>query len=138
MGLGGMKYAWQRQTKDFGHTQADKYSCLVYDNRGIGESDKPRARYSTSEMAKDVVELINHLGWTDKRQLHVIGISMGGMIAQEVVSPSLHICIDFRAAIAAPNSNFAQDNVHERLSEGTASGKEHTSNRADQAANAVA
>ena len=103
MGLGGMKYAWQRQTKDFGHTQADKYSCLVYDNRGIGDSDKPRSRYSTSEMAKDAVEVIDHLGWTDKRQLHVIGISMGGMIAQEVVSPIFSTCIDFCAVHASQN-----------------------------------
>lgn len=96
-----MKYAWQRQSKDFGHTQGDKYSCLVYDNRGIGDSDKPKARYSTSEMAKDVIEVIDHLGWTGKRQLHVIGISMGGMIAQEVVSLSLHIRIEFRAVRAS-------------------------------------
>lgn len=88
MGLGGMKYAWQRQTQDFGHARADKYSSLVYDNRGIGDSDKPRARYSTSEMARDVIEVVDHLQWTDQRQLHVIGISMGGMIAQEVVSLS--------------------------------------------------
>lgn len=85
MGLGGMKYAWQRQTKDFGHTKGDQYSSLVIDNRGIGDSDKPTFRYSTSEMAKDIVELIDHLGWTGKRELHVIGISMGGMIAQEMV-----------------------------------------------------
>ncbi len=52
---------------------------------GMGESDKPVMRYSTSEMAKDVVELLDHLGWTEKRQLHVIGLSMGGMIAQELV-----------------------------------------------------
>jgi pimeloyl-ACP methyl ester carboxylesterase len=84
MGLGGMKYAWQRQTKDFGHTKADVYSSLVFDNRGIGSSSKPTFRYSTSEMAKDVVELVDHLGWTDNRSLHVIGISMGGMIAQEL------------------------------------------------------
>ncbi|KAI8941240.1 hypothetical protein NX059_002473 [Plenodomus lindquistii] len=84
MGLGGMKYAWQRQTKDFAHDQADRYSSLVLDNRGIGESDKPRFRYSTSEMAKDIIEVIDHLGWTGKRDLHVIGISMGGMIAQEL------------------------------------------------------
>jgi pimeloyl-ACP methyl ester carboxylesterase len=87
MGLGGMKYAWQRQTRDFAHTQANQYSSLVFDNRGIGESDKPFFRYSTSEMARDVVELVDHLGWTGKRELHVIGISMGGMIAQELVSP---------------------------------------------------
>ena len=85
MGLGGYASAWQRQTKDFGHDQGDKYSCLVFDNRGIGRSDKPLQRYSTSEMAKDVVELVDHLGWTSKRDLHVVGVSMGGMIAQELV-----------------------------------------------------
>lgn len=85
MGLGSMKSSWQRQTKDFGHDQGSKYSCLIFDNRGMGSSDKPLMRYSTSEMAKDAFELLNHLGWTSKRQLHVIGISMGGMIAQEMV-----------------------------------------------------
>ncbi|KAF1958508.1 alpha/beta hydrolase-like protein [Byssothecium circinans] len=84
MGLGGMKYAWQRQTKDLAHKQADTYSSLIFDNRGIGESDKPFFRYTTSDMAKDVVELVDHVGWTGKRELHIIGISMGGMIAQEV------------------------------------------------------
>ncbi|EDU39578.1 MhpC hydrolase or acyltransferase alpha beta hydrolase superfamily [Pyrenophora tritici-repentis] len=84
MGLGGMKYGWQRQTKDFAHTKGDQYSSLVIDNRGIGDSDKPTARYSTSEMAKDIVEVINHIGWTGEREIHIIGISMGGMIAQEL------------------------------------------------------
>lgn len=86
MGLGSFKAAWQRQTKDFGHDQASKYTSLILDNRGMGESDKPFMRYSTSEMAKDTLELLHHLGWTEERQLHVIGISMGGMIAQELVS----------------------------------------------------
>ncbi|KAH6858629.1 Alpha/Beta hydrolase protein [Alternaria alternata] len=84
MGLGGMKYAWQRQTKDFGHTKGDQYSSLVTDNRGIGDSDKPTSRYSTSAMAQDIVEVLDHVGWTGNRELHVIGISMGGMIAQEI------------------------------------------------------
>lgn len=84
MGLGSLKSAWQRQTKDFGHTQSDKYSVLIMDNRGIGESDKPLMRYSTSEMAKDVIEVLDHIGWDKDRSLHVIGISMGGMISQEL------------------------------------------------------
>ena len=88
---GTLKSGWQRQTKDFGHgqntnrDQSNKYSSLIFDNRGIGESDKPLARYSTSEMAKDTLELIDNIGWTAHRQLHVIGVSMGGMIAQELV-----------------------------------------------------
>jgi pimeloyl-ACP methyl ester carboxylesterase len=84
MGLGSLKSSWQRQTKDFGHTRGDRYTVLIADNRGIGEADKPLMRYSTSEMAKDFLELIDHQGWTDKRQLHIIGVSMGGMIAQEL------------------------------------------------------
>ena len=83
--------SWQRQIKDFGHSQSTnggqsrKYTNLVFDNRGMGDSGKPWSRYSTSEMAKDTLELCNHLGWTSVRELHVIGSSMGGMIAQEMV-----------------------------------------------------
>lgn len=84
MGLGGLKRTWQRQTRDFGHLEADKYSCLVFDNRGIGDSDKPLLRYTTSEMARDTIELLDHVGWTEERSVHVVGISMGGMIAQEL------------------------------------------------------
>ena len=89
--IGTLKTGWQRQTKDFGHgqntnrDQSNKYSCLIFDNRGIGESDKPLARYSTSEMAKDTLELIDEVGWTAERQLNIVGVSMGGMIAQEIV-----------------------------------------------------
>ncbi|KAK3713019.1 hypothetical protein LTR37_008704 [Vermiconidia calcicola] len=84
MGLGGLMRTWQRQTKDFGHTEAGKYSCLIFDNRGVGASDKPLLRYTTSEMARDVIELLEHVGWTERRSVHVVGISMGGMIAQEL------------------------------------------------------
>lgn len=84
MGLGGLMRTWQRQTKDFGHTESEKYSCLIFDNRGMGESDKPLLRYTTSEMARDVIEILDHAGWTENRSVHVVGISMGGMIAQEL------------------------------------------------------
>lgn len=59
----------------------------------MGESDKPIMRYSTSELAKDTLEVCSHLGWTNKRDLHVIGISMGGMVAQEMVRYFLAVCL---------------------------------------------
>ncbi|OIW28100.1 alpha/beta-hydrolase [Coniochaeta ligniaria NRRL 30616] len=87
MGLGSLKTAWQRQTLYFGHEHGDKYSVLLIDNRGMGDSDKPLMRYSTSAMARDALEILEHLGWVSsprKRQLHLAGISLGGMIAQEL------------------------------------------------------
>jgi len=40
--------------------------------------------YSTSGMAEDVIALLDYLGWTEKRSLHLVGLSLGGMIAQEL------------------------------------------------------
>lgn len=55
----------------------------------MGNSDKPIMRYSTKEMALDLIELLDHLGWTKERQLHITGVSMGGMISQELVCATI-------------------------------------------------
>jgi pimeloyl-ACP methyl ester carboxylesterase len=55
---------------------------VSYDNCGCGRSSSPLTfEYSTVQMAKDALELIDHLCWS---QCHVVGISMGGMIALEL------------------------------------------------------
>ncbi|KAL7939715.1 Alpha/Beta hydrolase protein [Trichoderma chlorosporum] len=84
MGLAGVKTSWQRQTKYFGHDHSSEYSVLILDNRGMGGSDRPLGRYTTSGMAADIVEVLDHVGWTAEREVHVVGLSLGGMIAQEV------------------------------------------------------
>ena len=33
-------------------------------------------------MADDAITLLNYIGWTAERELHVVGVSLGGMIAQ--------------------------------------------------------
>lgn len=37
-------------------------------------------------MAEDAIALLDHVGWTGKRELHIVGISLGGMIAQGKIS----------------------------------------------------
>lgn len=86
MGLNNSCFGWLPQVE---HLAKDaKYSCLVFDNRGVSNSETPAGWYKTSEMAQDAFELLQHVGWiTDgskKRSVHVAGVSMGGMIALEM------------------------------------------------------
>jgi len=57
---------------------ADRQVC-TFDNRGAGESSVPGEAWTMADMAGDVRDLMDHLGW-DKA--HIVGVSMGGMIAQ--------------------------------------------------------
>jgi len=57
----------------------EKYRILRFDTRGHGASTAPPGPYSMEMLANDVVDLFDELGI---RQAHLMGISMGGMIAQ--------------------------------------------------------
>ena len=59
-----------------------KYKVLIFDNRGVGQTDKPSMKYSMKMFVDDTVGLMNAL---NIERAYVLGISMGGMIAQELV-----------------------------------------------------
>jgi pimeloyl-ACP methyl ester carboxylesterase len=61
---------------------ARKFTVITLDNRGTGLSDKPVHGYAIANMARDVRGLLDELGLS---QVHVLGYSMGGTIAQELV-----------------------------------------------------
>ncbi len=74
-GLGFSSKFWARQISAL----APHFQVVVFDNRGAGQSDKPKEPYTISLMAQDAVGLLDHLGIV---KAHVIGASMGGYIAQ--------------------------------------------------------
>jgi len=77
-GRGGDHTAWDDLLPKF----TKSYECLVFDNRGVGKTDKPKEAYSIKSFADDVNDLMEAL---DISTAHIIGVSMGGAIAQELV-----------------------------------------------------
>src|SRR5258708_32626951 len=74
---------------------------LRLDNRGIGASSRPAGPYSSRMLADDAKALVDHLGLTG---FHLMGISMGGMIAQEyaLAYPDDLRTVAFACTYAAP------------------------------------
>ena len=77
MGFAGPKLGWIFQNCFF----RKHYQVITFDNRGVWRTDKPDGPYSIEMMVDDTVGLMDHLGIT---KAHIVGVSMGGMIAQEL------------------------------------------------------
>ena len=60
---------------------ARSFEVLAYDQRGLGQSEKPQASYTMADYADDAAALLDALGWDG---VPVIGVSFGGMVAQEL------------------------------------------------------
>ena len=73
-GLGSSSRDWESQVPVF----SEHYRVITFDARGHGRTDKPRGPYSIPMFAADVASLMQTL---DIAPAHVVGISMGGMIA---------------------------------------------------------
>jgi len=77
MGLGGTRQSWVFQKQAFGK----HFKVITFDSRGIGKSDKPDEPFNIKTLADDAVGLMTHL---DIEKAHVLGVSHGGRVAQEV------------------------------------------------------
>ncbi len=76
-GFGGDHLSWGLQFPAF----RAKHHVIAIDNRGCGRSSAPDAPYTTAIMADDALAVLDHVG---VERAHFVGISLGGMIAQEL------------------------------------------------------
>jgi pimeloyl-ACP methyl ester carboxylesterase len=77
MGLGMNATGWWRTAPVLAH----RLRAIAFDNRGVGRSGRPPGPYTAADMADDGVAVLDAAG-VDRA--HVYGISLGGMIAQEI------------------------------------------------------
>lgn len=78
MGMGGSCRGWLAlQVPDFAKTRR----VVIFDNRGVGETDDPGGPFSTADLANDTAALLDVL---QIDRADVLGVFMGGMIAQEL------------------------------------------------------
>ena len=59
---------------------AERFDVLAHDQRGLGKTSIPPGPYAMADYAADAIALLDHVGWETCR---VVGISFGGMVAQE-------------------------------------------------------
>jgi 3-oxoadipate enol-lactonase len=70
----------RRRPSVFERPIAQHFEIVSYDQRGLGQTAKPDRDYTMAEYAEDAVGLLDALGWD---RCHVMGVSFGGMVAQE-------------------------------------------------------
>jgi 3-oxoadipate enol-lactonase len=76
-GFGGGHQGWLFQVPAF----SKHFLVVTFDNRGIGKTDRSKEPYTIKTMADDVIGLMDYLA-VDKA--HILGLSLGGMVAQEI------------------------------------------------------
>ena len=95
------------------------FKCIYFDNRGTGNSDKPDGPYTAEQMADDASNLLKALNIPKAK---VFGVSMGGMIAQELTlrHPEQVEKVVLGCTLpGGPNSKLAAPEVTLKLMEGT-------------------
>ncbi len=59
----------------------EHFEVLAYDQRGLGQTEVPEGPYTMADYGDDAAALLDALGW---EECAVIGVSFGGMVAQEL------------------------------------------------------
>jgi 3-oxoadipate enol-lactonase len=85
MGLGGSSHMWWRLLPHL----AARHRAIAFDNRGTGDSDGVGGRLTMADLVADALAVLDAAG---EERAHVIGVSMGGIVAQ-------HLALDHRERV---------------------------------------
>jgi 3-oxoadipate enol-lactonase len=119
MGMSGTALHW---SEPFLSALQRDFETIVYDHRGVGASSRMGERFTIAQLAEDAAGLLAAL---ELDSAHVLGISMGGMVAQELAlaHPEHVMALGLGCTYCGgAGSSLATPEVLQRLSEGMMSG----------------
>jgi 3-oxoadipate enol-lactonase len=76
-GLGYARWGWEPIVEPLART----FDVILFDNRGIGESDAPPGPYTVAQLAADALQVLDE---ARVERTNLVGTSLGGMVAQEL------------------------------------------------------
>jgi 3-oxoadipate enol-lactonase len=120
MGMSGTALSWG---ESFLEPLRQDFETIVYDHRGVGESSPMEAPFTIAQLAEDAAALLDAL---EIDSAHVVGISMGGMVAQELAlaHPARLRTLTLGCTYSGgEGSSLASPEVIQRLTEAMMSGE---------------
>jgi 3-oxoadipate enol-lactonase len=120
IGMSGTQLSWGEA---FLAPLRERFEVIVYDHRGTGESSRMESPFTIADLAADAAGLLETL---DLDSAHVLGISMGGMVAQELAlaHPGRVRTLTLGCTYCGgPGSALASPKVGVRLAESVRSGE---------------
>jgi 3-oxoadipate enol-lactonase len=135
MGMSGTALHWGDAFLD---ALRRDFEVIAYDHRGVGASSRLEGALTITQLAQDAAGLLGALGLA---QVHVLGISMGGMVAQELaLAQPERVCTLTLGCTycGGPGSSLAAPEVWRGLAEAMMSGDRERALRAGFAANVSA
>ncbi|MDZ7938142.1 MAG: alpha/beta hydrolase [Rhodoferax sp.] len=100
-----------------GNFDHDRFSVALMDYRGYGMSSDKNGDFTLDEVVEDALHLTEALGW---KSFHVIGHSMGGMVAQKMALRAPERLVSLIAITPVPSSGFALDTATQEFFESSA------------------
>jgi pimeloyl-ACP methyl ester carboxylesterase len=119
MGMSGTHRTWG---DPFLEALERDFQVLVYDHRGVGRSSRVADAFTIERLARDADAVLDAVGWASA---HVLGISMGGMVAQELAlaRPRRVRTLTLGCTYAGgPGAALAPETTVQRLGAGWSSG----------------